>query len=366
MPLPAAEAADPAPRLPADQAADPALRLPADETADAARRLPTVEIAEPAPRAPWPGHPRADAGGHRPELRDELAALVTEGRRPELADLDLRPTAELVALMHADAAAVPAAVERALPQITAAVDAIAARMAGGGRLIYAGAGTAGRLGILDASECPPTFGVAPGTVLGLIAGGAVAIGEAAEGAEDDTAAAVADLDRIEVGERDSVVVVTASGRTPYALAAARHGRDRGALTVGVTCVPGSALARLVPIAIETVVGPELISGSTRLGAGTAQKIVLNMLSTAVMVRLGHTFGDLMVDLRVSNEKLRVRAVRIVAQAAQVSPDTAAAALDAAHGEVKPAIVHLRRGVDVPAARDLLAAKGGRLRAALTP
>ncbi|BFU43317.1 N-acetylmuramic acid 6-phosphate etherase [Krasilnikovia sp. MM14-A1004] len=293
-----------------------------------------------------------------------LSALVTEGRRPDLTDLDLRPTGELVALMHADEASVTAAVERALPRIATAIDAIAARMARGGRLIYAGAGTAGRLGVLDASECPPTFGVTPGTVVGLIAGGAQAMTAAVEDAEDDAAAAVADLDRLRVAERDCVVAVTASGRTPYAVAAAAHARGRGALGVGVACSPGSPLAGVADHMIEVVVGPELLSGSTRLKAGTAQKLVLNMISTVVMVRLGRTYGDLMVDLRATNDKLRVRAARIVAQAAGAPADAAAAALDAAAGEVKPAIVHLVRGVDVAAARALLAQHGGRLRAAL--
>ncbi|WP_412740374.1 N-acetylmuramic acid 6-phosphate etherase [Krasilnikovia sp. MM14-A1259] len=303
--------------------------------------------------------PRAD-GSPDPTL----SALVTESRRPDLADLDLRPTGELVALMHADGASVTSAVERALPRVAAAIDAITARMARGGRLIYAGAGTAGRLGVLDASECPPTFGVASGTVVALIAGGAGAMQAAVEGAEDDAGAAAADLDRSRVAECDSVVAVTASGRTPYAVGAATHARERGALVVGLACTPDPPLATVAHHMIEVVVGPELISGSTRLKAGTAQKLVLNMISTVVMVRLGRTYGDLMVDLHATNDKLRVRAARIVAQAADVPAQVAAAALDAAAGEVKPAIVHLVRGVDVAAARELLAAHDGRLRAVL--
>lgn len=298
-------------------------------------------------------------------LHRQLSGLVTEGRRPDLADLDLRSTSELVTLMNAEDAAVPEAVERALPQIVAAIDAVAARMARAGRLIYVGAGTAGRLGLLDASECPPTFGVAPGTVVGLIAGGHAAVTGSVEGAEDDEDAAVADLDRLAVGERDAVVAVAASGRTPYAVAAARRARRLGALTVGVTCCPDSPLAGAVDHAIEVVVGAELLSGSTRLKAGTAQKLVLNMISTVAMVRLGHAYGNLMVDLRATNEKLRARAVGIVAQAAGVPADVAASALDAAAGEVQPAIVHLVLGVDVVQARRLLAAHDGRLRAALT-
>jgi N-acetylmuramic acid 6-phosphate etherase len=298
-------------------------------------------------------------------LHRDLSALVTEDRRTDLADLDLRPTGELVALMHDEDASVSSAIQRGIPQIAVAIDAIAERMARGGRLVYIGAGTAGRLGVLDASECPPTFGVAPGTVIGLVAGGDTAVTAAVENAEDDEDAAVADLERIAVGEPDSVVALAASGRTPYAVAAARHARRSGALAVGIACCPDSPLAAAADHAIEVVVGPEVLSGSTRLKAGTAQKQVLNMISTVVMIRLGHTYGNLMVDLRATNEKLRVRAVRIVAQAAGVATDVAAAALQEAAGEVKPAIVHLVRGVDVPAARQLLAAHGGHLRAALS-
>jgi N-acetylmuramic acid 6-phosphate etherase len=312
----------------------------------------------PAPAAP------AEPADPDVLLRRQLSGLVTEGHRPDLADLDLRPTSELVALMHAEDASVPAAVERALPRISAAIDAIADRMSRGGRLVYAGAGTAGRLGVLDASEIPPTFGVAPDLVVGLIAGGPAAVTTAVEGAEDDAGAAVADLDRLAIGERDCVVAVAASGRTPYPVAAARHARGLGALTVGVACSPDSPLAAAVDHAIEVVVGPELISGSTRLKAGTAQKQVLNMLSTGTMIRLGRTYGNLMVDMHATNEKLRVRAVRIVGQAAGVPDDVAAAALEAAAGEVKTAIVHLVRGLDTADARRVLAANGGHLRSAL--
>jgi N-acetylmuramic acid 6-phosphate etherase len=317
--------------------------------------------------APPDPTPLLAAAGSGTDLRllQELSGLVTEDRRDDLADLDLRPTDELVTLMRDEEAAVAAAIQRAIPQIAAAIDAIAQRMARGGRLIYIGAGTAGRVGVLDASECPPTFGVAPGTVIGLLAGGDTAFTAAVENAEDDEDAAVADLDRVGVGEQDSVVAITASGRTPYAVAAARHARRRGALTVGVACTPHSPVAAMSDHAIEVVVGPELLSGSTRLKAGTAQKLVLNMISTVVMIRLGRTYGNLMVDLRATNEKLRVRAVRIVEQAAGVAPEVAAAALRAAAGEVKPAILHLVRGIDVAEARRLLEAHGGHLRAAIS-
>jgi N-acetylmuramic acid 6-phosphate etherase len=315
-----------------------------------------------------PGDPagaRASAdNGVDLRLHHELSDLVTEDRRDDLADLDLRPTLKLVTLMCDEQAAVSAAVERAIPQIAAAIDAIAQRMARGGRLVYIGAGTAGRIGVLDASECPPTFGVTPDAVIGLLAGGEAAFTTAVENAEDDEEAAGADLDRVGVGEQDSVVAITASGRTPYAVAGARHARSRGALTVGVACTPDSPVAAASDHAIEVVVGPEMLSGSTRLKAGTAQKQVLNMISTVVMIRLGHTYGSLMVDLRATNEKLRVRTVRIVEQAAGVAPDVAAAALQEAAGEVKPAILHLLRGVDVEQARRLLEAHGGHLRAAI--
>jgi N-acetylmuramic acid 6-phosphate etherase len=313
-----------------------------------------------------PAGARAPGGrGSDLRLHQELSGLVTEDRRDDLADLDLRSTLELVTLMRDEDVAVPSAILCAIHQIAAAIDAIAQRMTRGGRLIYIGAGTAGRVGVLDASECPPTFGVAPGAVIGLLAGGFTAFTTAVENAEDDEDAAAADLDRVGVGEPDSVVAVTASGRTPYAVAAARHAKRRGALTVGVACTPNSPVAATSDHAIEVVVGPELLSGSTRLKAGTAQKQVLNMISTVVMIRLGHTYGNLMVDLRATNEKLRVRAVRIVEQAAGVAPEVAAAALQEAAGEVKPAILHLIRGVDVAEARRLLETHGGHLRAAIS-
>jgi N-acetylmuramic acid 6-phosphate etherase len=290
--------------------------------------------------------------------------MVTEAWRPELADLDLRSTADLVALMHAEDTGVPAAIGRALGAITGAIDGIAERMGAGGRLIYVGAGTAGRLGVLDASECPPTFGVPPGVVIGLIAGGPPAVTGAVEDAEDDEQAAVADLDSIGLGELDAVVAVSASGSTPYAVSAARYARSCGALTVGLACNPDSALSREVEHPIEAVVGPELLSGSTRLKAGTAQKLVLNMISTITMVRLGKTYGNLMVDMRAVNAKLRIRAARIVAQAAGVALPVAAEALDAADGHVKVAILHLVRDIDPIAAQGILTGCGGNLRAAL--
>jgi N-acetylmuramic acid 6-phosphate etherase len=298
------------------------------------------------------------------DLRVQLESLPTEAARPDLAELDRLPTERIAELMNEGDAGVPAAVAGQVPRIAAAVDAIAARMARGGRLIYAGAGTAGRLGVLDASECPPTFNTDPGQVAGLIAGGPEALVTSVEGAEDDAEAARADLDGLKLTAEDCVVGVSASGRTPYAVAAVEHARAAGALTVGVACNPGSPLAAAAEHPVEVVVGPELIAGSTRLKAGTAQKLVLNMISTITMVRLGKTYGNLMVDVRASNEKLRARAHRIVALATGAEDAEVAAALEATGGEVKPAVLALAAGVDAGTAARLLSETGGHLRDAL--
>jgi N-acetylmuramic acid 6-phosphate etherase len=303
-------------------------------------------------------HPDHEPGGPL------LDGLATEAHRPDLAGIDLLPTLRIAELMNAGDAAVPLAVGAALPAIAAAVDAVAARMARGGRLVYAGAGTAGRLGVLDASECPPTFDTAPGQVVGLVAGGRRALVDAVEGAEDDAAAARRDVDGLAIGADDTVVGVSASGRTPYAIAAVQRARERGAFTIGLACNAGSPLAAAAEHPVEVVVGPELVAGSTRLKAGTAQKLVLNMLSTITMIRLGKTYGNLMVDLRASNAKLRARAQRIVALATGADPVRAADALAACGGRVKDAILVLLAGVEPDAAAPLLAGAGGRLRVAL--
>jgi N-acetylmuramic acid 6-phosphate etherase len=235
-------------------------------------------------------------------------------------------------------------------------------MALGGRLIYAGAGTAGRIGVLDASECGPTFNT--DRVLGVIAGGQVAVSTASESAEDDADAGAGALAALALTAADAVVGISASGRTPYVLGAIAYAREVGALTAGLACNAGSALSAAVEHPIEVLVGPEFIAGSTRLKAGTAQKLVLNMLSTLTMVRLGKTYGNLMVDVRVTNEKLRDRATRIVEQAAGASREDAAAALDAAGEDAKVAIAMLRAGVDAERARGLLDASAGHLRRAL--
>ncbi|KIZ13644.1 N-acetylmuramic acid 6-phosphate etherase [Streptomyces natalensis] len=297
-------------------------------------------------------------------LRAELETLTTEAFRPELAEIDRCSTLEIARTMNAEDATVPAAVAARLPQIAAAIDATAERMARGGRLVYAGAGTAGRLGVLDASECPPTFNTDPAEVLGLIAGGPSALVSAVEGAEDSRELAVADLTAIDLTPQDTVVGISASGRTPYAIGAVEHARRLGALTVGLSCNAGSALAAAAEHGIEVVVGPELLTGSTRLKAGTAQKLVLNMLSTITMIRLGKTYGNLMVDVRASNDKLRARSRRIVALATGASDEEIEAALAATDGEVKNAILTLLGKVDAPTAARLLETSHGHLRTAL--
>ncbi|MFF8845765.1 N-acetylmuramic acid 6-phosphate etherase [Streptomyces sp. NPDC015127] len=298
------------------------------------------------------------------ELRAQLDTLTTEAFRPELADIDRLPTLEIARIMNDEDETVPAAVAARLPVIAAAIDATAERMARGGRLIYAGAGTAGRLGVLDASECPPTFNTDPSEVTGLIAGGPTAMFTAVEGAEDSKELAAGDLDALKPTEDDTVVGISASGRTPYAIGAVEHARSLGALTIGLSCNAGSALGAAADHGIEVVVGPELLTGSTRLKAGTAQKLVLNMISTITMIRLGKTYGNLMVDVRASNDKLRARSRRIVLLATGAADEEIEAALEATGGEVKNAILMILGGVDAATASALLTTTNGHLRAAL--
>ncbi|MET8971590.1 N-acetylmuramic acid 6-phosphate etherase [Streptomyces hydrogenans] len=298
------------------------------------------------------------------ELRAQLATLTTEAFRPELAEIDRLSTLEIARTMNGEDQSVPAAVARELPAIAAAIDATAERMARGGRLLYLGAGTAGRLGVLDASECPPTFNTDPSQVVGLIAGGPSAMVQAVEGAEDSKELAAADLDALGVGPDDTVVGISASGRTPYAIGAVEHARTLGALTIGLSCNADSALAAAAEHGIEVVPGPELLTGSTRLKAGTAQKLVLNMISTITMIRLGKTYGNLMVDVRASNEKLRARSRRIVALATGAPDEQIEAALTAAEGEVKNAILIILADVDAATAAQRLRDSQGHLRAAL--
>ena len=294
----------------------------------------------------------------------ELGRLSTEAVRPELDDLDLLGTADLVSLMAADSRRATEAVVAAAASISAAVDVICARLAAGGRLVYVGAGTAGRLAVLDAAELRPTFNVPAGMVEAVLAGGDRAVRYSVEGAEDDEAAGAAALEQLSVGEKDVVVGVSASGRTPFVLGAIAHARAAGAATIGLSCNAMSKLSRAAETAIEIEVGGEVIAGSSRLNAGTAQKITLNTLSTVAMVKLGKTYGNLMVDVRATNTKLRDRAVRIVQSVTGAGPQAAAAALEAARWDVKLACLMASSGQDLAAAGLALGAAGGRLRQAL--
>ena len=297
-------------------------------------------------------------------LYAQLQQLVSEGRNPRTADIDLMSSLEIVSAINAEDHAVPDAVAKTLPQVAQAVDAIVAAFTNGGRLVYIGAGTSGRLGVLDASECPPTYGVPPTMVVGLIAGGLDALVNASEGAEDRKEAGSADLVNINLTERDVVVGIAVSGRTPYVIGALDYAKAKGATTVALTCNPDSPIARMAHISISPLVGPEVITGSTRMKSGTAQKLVLNMLSTASMVRIGKTYGNLMVDMIASNGKLVARAARMVSQATGNSVEEAEAALASAGNDSKLAILMLLTGEAAAPARARLAAAGGVLRRAM--
>ena len=296
---------------------------------------------------------------------DPLPELPTEQSDPRYSQIDRLPTEQVARLMNQADAAVPAAVAVAIPVISAAIDAIAARMADGGRLLYVGAGTSGRLAVLDASECPPTFGTDPSLVQGIIAGGLDALTRSVEGAEDDADAGAASLAALEVEPLDSVVGVSASGRAPFVLGALAEATRRGALTVGLSCNDGAPLSAAAEHAIEVVVGPEVVTGSTRLKAGTAQKLVLNMISTISMIRLGRTYGNKMIEMSAMNSKLADRAVRMVSDITGADHDTAGTALDAASGQVKIAVLMIQHGLDPVGARALLESHGERLSDALS-
>lgn len=297
-------------------------------------------------------------------LISELDRLVSEGRNPKTRDIDAMATLDILRTINAEDRTVPDAVAKVIPEIAQAVDAVVAGFRGGGRLIYIGAGTSGRLGVLDASECPPTFGVDPGMVVGLIAGGRDALTNATEGAEDNKEAGIADLVAIGVGKADVVVGIAVSGRTPYVIGGLSHARSVGAVTVALSCNRGSGIAKIADIAISPVVGPEVLTGSTRLKSGTAQKLVLNMITTASMIRIGKSYQNLMVDLKASNAKLRARAVRIVMQACQCPAQRAEDGLDRTGNDVKLAILTILTGVGTEEARDALARAGGFLRRAI--
>lgn len=297
-------------------------------------------------------------------LDEELADLVTESVNPAYALLDTMSVAELAEVMNQADASVAPAVRAALPSISAAIEAAAQRMQAGGRLVYVGAGTAGRIGVVDASECPPTFSTPPELVFAIMAGGANAIVRPTEGAEDDAEAGAQAVSDAAIGPLDTVVGIASSGRTPYVIGAIERARHAGALTVGLSCNTGTRLSASAELAIEIELGPEVISGSTRLKAGTAQKMVLNMFSTIVMVRLGKTYGNLMVDLKATNHKLRERAIRMVELIAQVPRGVATTALEDVDFDVKLASLMLIAAIDRSAAADRLQAAGGRLRTAL--
>lgn len=292
------------------------------------------------------------------EMGENFERLQTEQRNPRTVNIDQVGTGDMLEIINREDQMVATAVASAIPAIADALDRIVERVRDGGRLFYIGAGTSGRLGVLDASECPPTFGVSPEMVQGVIAGGETALSRATEASEDDAMKGIQDLIARDFGSRDALAGIAASGRTPYVQGALEAARSMGALTVAITCVRMSAIARTAEMAIEVPVGPEAITGSTRMKAGTATKLVLNMLSTGLMVRLGHTFGNLMVNVQARNEKLRDRAKRIVAEAGDVSPARATDLLEQAGGDVKLAIAMAKLGLGVnDAAARLRAANG---------
>ena len=293
-----------------------------------------------------------------------LEKLLTEQLNPASTAIDTLETAEMLAVINREDRLVADAVAREIPAIARAVEAIVEAMERGGRLFYIGAGTSGRLGVLDASECPPTFSAPPGLVQGIIAGGEPALSRATETTEDDPAIGARDLAERGFRAMDVLTGIAASGRTPYVLGAVAEARRLGAVTIGVSCTPQSELSRAVDIAIEPLPGPEIVAGSTRMKAGTATKLVLNMLTTGVFIRRGYVYGNLMVNVQPKNSKLRDRARRIVAQAAGTDSARAAELLAACGGSVRAAIVMGRTGVDAAAAERLLAAAKGRVAKAI--
>lgn len=294
----------------------------------------------------------------------DWSSLLTEQRNPASTHIDEVPTLELLQIINSEDARVAGAVGRVLPEIARVVDLVAQAFREGGRLIYLGAGTSGRLGVLDASECPPTYSVDPEMVQGLIAGGDRAVFRAVEGAEDDSTGAVAALDERHIGPRDVVLGIAASGVTPWVLGGLKHARQVGSSTVFFTCSPSAAQRVEVDVTIVAEVGPEVVTGSTRMKAGTATKLVLNMITTGAMIRLGKTFGNLMVDLQPTNKKLQDRTVRILCELTDLERGAAQSSLDAADGELKVALVMQLCGIDADAARIRLERHGGLVRAAV--
>jgi len=293
-----------------------------------------------------------------------MSQLTTEARNPASERIDTLSPLEIARLMNAEDARVPQAVGREAQAIARAMEVIAERLRTGGRLVYIGAGTSGRLGVLDASECPPTFSTPPELVVGLIAGGNSALTRAVEGAEDHPEQAVEDLKQIGLRAGDVLVGIATSGRTPYVIGGLCYAREIGAYAIGLACNDSSALTEVAELMITPIVGPEIISGSTRLKAGTATKLVLNMLTTGAMVLLGKTYGNLMVDLKATNTKLVQRTRRMVASLTGLSEDAAELKLKECDGELKTAVVAQRQGVSAAEARVLLEKAGGQLRGAL--
>ena len=297
-------------------------------------------------------------------LLQTLSTLITEQRNPNSMHVDSLSALEIVQLMNDEDKQVPLAIEKCLPQIAQAVECIVAAFQQGGRLVYIGAGTSGRLGVLDASECPPTFGVSPEMVKGIIAGGERALRHPIEGAEDSKAQAVIDLQTIQFSSKDVLVGIAASGRTPYVIGALEYAKSLGSVTVSIASNPNSAMANIVDIAIDTVVGPEVLTGSSRLKSGTAQKLVLNMLTTASMILMGKCYQNLMVDVQASNEKLKARAIRIVMQATDCDKALAEETLKQADQNAKLAIMMILSGLDRAQAEALLEKHQGKLQLAL--
>jgi N-acetylmuramic acid 6-phosphate etherase len=289
---------------------------------------------------------------------------ATERRNPRSRGLDLKSTEEILRIINREDAGVARAVAKAIPAIARAVNAIAAALRRGGRLIYVGAGTSGRLAVLDASECPPTFGVPPALVQGVMAGGPPALVRAVEGAEDDAARGARDLRKKKISTGDVVVGLTASGATPYVLGALRYAKRCGAATIGVCCNRGAAIEHIARISIVAEVGPEVIAGSTRMKAGTAQKLVLNMLSTAAMVQLGHVYDNWMINVALSNQKLRRRGLRVLEEATGASVSEAERAARQAGHDLRVALIMLKSRMGAREARRRLKQADGDLRNAL--
>lgn len=298
-------------------------------------------------------------------MKIDLTSMITESRNPASADIDSLPTLDMLRVINREDQTVALAVEKTLPQVAQVVDAVAKAFRLGGRLIYMGAGTSGRLGILDASECPPTFGTPAEQVVGLIAGGHKAILKAVENAEDNRELAVNDLKALNFSEKDVLVGIAASGRTPYVLGGMEYGLSLGATVAAVSCNPDSEMSRLAGIAITPVVGPEVITGSSRMKAGTAQKLILNMITTGAMIRSGKVYGNLMADVEATNAKLVERQKRIVMAATECDRATAEQALTACGGHCKTAIVMILAQLSAGDAKALLAQHQGFIRDALT-